>query len=64
MFDGHLTATLAYNYNKSKVTKFDPAVISPQQRDVVAHLAPNHRAVLSGNFVRGPWTLNARENLL
>ncbi|HUP68048.1 MAG TPA: TonB-dependent receptor [Sphingomicrobium sp.] len=62
MFDGHLTTTLAYNYNKSKVTKFDPAVISPEQRDVVAHLAPNHRATLSANFVRGPWTLNAREN--
>jgi iron complex outermembrane recepter protein len=62
IFDGHLTATLAYNYNKSKVKKFDPAVISPEQRDVVAHLAPNHRATLSGNFVRGPWTLNAREN--
>jgi iron complex outermembrane receptor protein len=61
-FDGNLTTTLAYNYNKSKVTKFDPAVISPEQRDVVAHLAPNHRATLSANFVRGPWTLNAREN--
>src|SRR6476661_5734559 len=60
--DGNLTTTLAYNYNKSKVTKFDPAVISPEQRDVVAHLAPNHRATLSGNFVRGPWTFNAREN--
>ena len=62
IFDGNLTMTLAYNYNKSKVTKFDPAGISNAQRIDVAHLAPNNRATLSGNFVRGPWTLNAREN--
>ena len=62
LLDGNLTTTLAYNYNKSKVTKFDPAVISPEQRDVVAHLAPNHRAVLSANYVHGPWTFNARQN--
>jgi iron complex outermembrane receptor protein len=62
IFDGNLTMTLAYNYNKSKVTKFDPAVISDSQRIDIAHLAPNHRATLSGNFVRGPWLFNAREN--
>ena len=62
IFDGNLTATLAYNYNKSKVTKFDPAVISASQRIDIAHLAPNHRATLSANFLRGPWLFNAREN--
>lgn len=62
LFDGNLTATLAYNYNKSKVTKFDPGVISAAQRIDVAHLAPNHRATLSGNWNSGPWTFNAREN--
>lgn len=62
VFDGGLTMTLAYNYNMSKVTKFDPAVISEAQRIDIAHLAPNHRATLSGNYVHGPWTLNAREN--
>jgi iron complex outermembrane recepter protein len=62
IFDGNLTMTLAYNYNKSKVTKFDPGVISEAQRIDVAHLAPNHRATLSANFLRGPWTFNAREN--
>src|SRR5207249_2162563 len=62
IFDGNLTTTLAYNYNKSKVTKFDAHVISNAQIIDVAHLAPNHRATLSGNFTRGPWTLNAREN--
>jgi len=62
IFDGNLTMTLAYNYNKSKVTKFLPGVISDAQRIDVAHLAPNHRATLSANFLRGPWTFNAREN--
>jgi iron complex outermembrane receptor protein len=62
IFDGGLTMTLAYNYNKSKVTKFDPAVISDSQRIDIAHLAPNHRATLSANFLRGPWLFNAREN--
>ena len=62
IFDGKLTTTLAYNYNKSKVTKFDPGVISNAQRVDIAHLAPNHRATLSANFLRGPWTFNAREN--
>lgn len=62
IFDGTLTTTLAYNYNKSKVTRFDPAVISEAQRIDIAHLAPNHRATLSANFLRGPWMLNAREN--
>ena len=61
-FDGALNMTLAYNYNKSKVTKFDPGVISPDQLIDIAHLAPNHRATLSANWVRGPFMLNAREN--
>ena len=62
VFDGNLTMTLAYNYNKSKVTRFDPGVISNAQRIDIAHLAPNNRATLSANFLRGPWTFNAREN--
>jgi iron complex outermembrane recepter protein len=59
---GNLMMTLAYNYNKSKVTSFKPGVISAAQRIDVAHLAPNNRATLSANWVSGPWTLNAREN--
>ncbi len=61
-FDGPLNVTLAYNYNKSKVTKFDAGVISADQRIDIAHLAPNHRATLSANWVHGPFMLNAREN--
>lgn len=62
ILDGNLTMTLAYNYNKSKVTKFDPGVISDAQRIDIAHLAPNHRATLSASFLKGPWLFNAREN--
>jgi len=59
---GDLNLTLAYNYNKSKVTKFDPAVISEPQIIDVAHLAPNHRLNLGATYAIGAFTLNAREN--
>ena len=59
---GRLNLTLAYNYNVSGVTKFNPAVISPAQIIDVAHLAPNHRINFSGNWQFGKWTINAREN--
>jgi iron complex outermembrane receptor protein len=62
LFGGSANATLAYNYNKSKVADFDPGVINGAQIINVAHLAPNHRATLSGNWTRGPISINAREN--
>jgi iron complex outermembrane receptor protein len=57
-----LLLTLAYNYNKSSVTKFDPKVISAAQIVDVAHLAPNHRLNLSANWSLGNWTVNGRTN--
>ena len=60
--DGNLNLTLAYNYNKSKATRFDPAVISASQRIDIGHLAPNHRATLSAAWNKGPFAINAREN--
>ena len=62
LLDGSMTWTLAYNYNHSKVTRFDAGVITLGQRINVEHLAPNNRATLSMNWNRGPWSLNAREN--
>ena len=62
LLEGSTSATLAYNYNKSKVDRFDPGVISQGQIINVAHLAPNHRATLSANWVRGPFAVNVREN--
>ncbi|MEG3155306.1 TonB-dependent receptor plug domain-containing protein [Sphingomonas sp. RB1R13] len=59
---GDLNLTLAYNYNKSKVDRYDPGVISFAQLDLVSHLAPNHRATLSSVFTTGPVTLTLREN--
>src|SRR6202043_3722458 len=43
LLDGRLLLTLAYNWNASSVTKFDPHVISQAQIIDVARLAPNHR---------------------
>ncbi|QXQ08278.1 TonB-dependent receptor [Sphingosinicellaceae bacterium] len=62
LLDGKLNLTLAYNYNKSKVTKFDPAVISDAQISDISNFAPKHRVILSGNWQIADFTLNVREN--
>lgn len=60
--DGDLNMTLAYNYNKSKVTDFDPGVIGPTQLIDIKYLAPNHRATFAANWSSGPWSVNLRES--
>lgn len=59
---GSLNLTLAYNYNKSKVTDFDPGVIGPTQLIDIKYLAPNHRATFAANWSSGPWAVNLRES--
>lgn len=59
--DGNLNLTLAYNYNKSKVTKTDGTISTSQIIDI-GGLAPHHRATLSANWVKEPFAVNAREN--
>ena len=59
---GNLNVSLAYNYNKSKATKYDPAAIATYQIIDIQHLAPNHRATLAANWSRGPFSVNLREN--
>jgi len=63
---GRLNATLAYNYNKSSAYNYidskGVSFISDAQRVDIAHLAPNHRIILSGNLTHGKFTINAREN--
>lgn len=59
---GRLNLSLAYNNNKTTVTKFDPATITLSQRIDIAHLAPNNRATLSAGWSRGDLSLNVREN--
>ena len=59
---GNLNLTFAYNYNQSKVTKFDPGVIGPTQLIDIKYLAPNHRATFAANWSMGNWAINLRES--
>jgi iron complex outermembrane recepter protein len=59
---GKLNSTLAYNYNKSRVTDFDSKVISAAQRSDISNFAPRHRAILSAGLQFGDFTINARES--
>ena len=63
----NVNSTLAYNYNKSKVTKvnqnrFGQDVIDAARINDVSNLAPKHRVVLSTNVQKGNFTLNTRTN--
>jgi len=60
--EAQLNFTLAYNYNLSKVTKYDPKVISPAQIIDAAHLAPNHRLIFTTNWSLDGFAVNVREN--
>lgn len=59
---GKLNLTLAYNFNQNKVTRADPAVISPVQVSDIENFAPKHRVVLSGAWSLGDLLINARGN--
>jgi iron complex outermembrane receptor protein len=62
LIDGGLNLTLAYSYNESEVTDFDPAVISAAQRFNIANLPPKHRMNASANWQLGDFQTNARVN--
>ena len=55
---GKLNLTLAYNYNKNKVTRFNPGVIGAAQIIDAESLAPHHRLNLAANYQVGAFTLN------
>ncbi|MGH8526214.1 MAG: TonB-dependent receptor domain-containing protein, partial [Gammaproteobacteria bacterium] len=59
---GRLNLTAAYNYNRSKVTDFDPGVIGTTQLIDIKYLAPAHRANLSANWQIGDFAVNLRES--
>ncbi|MEQ1725601.1 MAG: TonB-dependent receptor [Sphingopyxis sp.] len=59
---GRLNMTLAYNYNKSEVTRFNPGVIGASQLIDIQYLAPNHRGTFSANWQSGNWSVNLRES--
>ncbi|MFM5895237.1 MAG: TonB-dependent receptor plug domain-containing protein [Novosphingobium sp.] len=58
---GKLNLTAAYNYNQSKVTRFDPGVIGQTQVIDIKYLAPANRANFSANWQMGDFQLNLRE---
>lgn len=58
---GKLNLTLAYNYNKSTVPRYDPAIISADQIVNIGNLAPNHRANFTANWNKDGWALTLRE---
>ena len=62
LIGGPLNLTLAYNYNMSRVTAFNPLVISAAQRDLVRNIAPKHRIVASANWQIGGFSMNLRGN--
>jgi iron complex outermembrane recepter protein len=59
---GRLGTTLAYNYNKTDVTSYDPTVISQARIVDIQHNAPNNRANLSLDWSRGNWGATLYEN--
>ena len=62
LFQSPLSLTLAYAYNKSKVTRLVPGTISAAQIVNIAHLAPNHRVNLSAGYQIGDFSINGRTN--
>ena len=59
---GDLNLTLAYNHNKTKVTKFDPGTISRAQIIDAERLAPSHRVNLTAAWKLGTFGINATEH--
>jgi iron complex outermembrane recepter protein len=59
---GTLDSALAFNYNKTDVTKFDPTVISAARIVDIQHYAPNNRVNLNESYSWGPFRALLREN--
>jgi iron complex outermembrane recepter protein len=59
---GTLATTLAYNYNKTDVTAFDPTVINNARIIDIQHYAPNSRANLNLDYRMGPFIVSVHEN--
>lgn len=57
---GRLTLTGAYNYNKTKVTHFDPVVVTNISRPAIEDARPNHTAIGTIAFEQGPIHATAR----
>ncbi len=60
--EGTLGTTLAYNYNKTDVTSFDPNVISTSRIIDIQHYAPNDRVNLTVDYHLGKFIASVHEN--
>ena len=59
---GRIDSTLAYNYNKTDVTKFDPTVINDSRIIDIQHYAPNSRVNLALAWTMGKARVGLHEN--
>ena len=59
---GLLATTLAYNYNKTDVTSFDPTVINHARIIDIQHYAPNNRANLTLDYRMDKFIASLHEN--
>nr|WP_295662441.1 TonB-dependent receptor [Polymorphobacter sp.] len=59
---GDLNVTLAYNFNRSRLTHANPGILSNEQIVDIGHLAPAHRVVLTGNWTHNRFSALARVN--
>jgi iron complex outermembrane receptor protein len=59
---GRLETAVAFNYNLTNVTKYDPTVVTPARIDDIAHYAPNRRVNLNLSYVLGPIRAAVHEN--
>jgi iron complex outermembrane receptor protein len=59
---GRLETALAFNYNLSHVTQYDPKVITQARIDDIEHYAPNRRLNMNLSYVLGPFRAAVHEN--
>ncbi len=59
---GRLETALAFNYNISHVTQYDPTVINQSRIDDIEHYAPNRRLNMNLSYVLGPIRAALHEN--
>lgn len=59
---GSLGTTLAYNYNKTDVTSYDPTVINQARIIDIQHYAPNDRVNMNLDYHLGKFVATLHEN--
>jgi len=62
LLDSPLNLTLAYAWNESEVTAFNPAAIDSGRITDIENLTPKHRANLSANWQVAGFSINGRAN--